>query len=326
MNWNMNSGWGKFFLNSFPSLGGKVFIVCKSTDASYDMIADIVKYDPDGDIRLFTDLEAAYSATTNNSNDVIYLFGIGGQTLTGTLTWSNSHVHLVGVCAPTTIFKRARIFMTAGVADTPMLDLTGSSCMFKNFYMNHGVNQAAALIALNMTGDRNYFEGVHIAGIGNDSQDAAGAASLKLDASHENYFKDCYFGTSSVDAGSAANSELLFDGSSSMNTFRGCTFFRRIEHDTQHPLIKIADPTGIDGYTLFEDCNFIYRSTSLAYHGTAPFKFASAPTKGEILLRNCAAFSGNATEVTWDADNRGVVKVTMATAAGSGAGGLATNI
>lgn len=319
----MNAGWGKFFLNSFPSLGGKVFIVCKSTDASYDMIADIVKSDPDGDVRLFTDIEAAESATTTNSNDVVYLFGIGSQTLTETLIWDKSNVHLVGVCAPTTVFKRSRIFMAAGTADTPMINLTGSGCMFKNFYMNHGVDAAAALVALQITGARNYFDGVHIAGIGHATQDAAGACSLKMNAAHENYFKDCYFGSSSIDAGTASNSEVLFDGASSMNTFRGCTFFRRIEHDTNHPLVKVNDATGVDGYTIFENCNFIYNSTNYAYHGTSAFKLAADLTKGHIILRDCACFSGNATAIIWDADGRSKLKVAMPQTYAGGAGGQA---
>jgi len=86
-NYNMYGGYGRQFLTDYPSLGGKVFIVMSSTDARFNMVQDILKPDPDGVVRLYTDIEEAYDATTTNSNDVIYYFGgSASQNLTETLT------------------------------------------------------------------------------------------------------------------------------------------------------------------------------------------------------------------------------------------------
>lgn len=86
-NYNKNMGYGRQFLADYPSLGGKVFIVMSASDARYNMVKDIVDVDPDGEVRLFTSLEAAENATVTNSNDVIYYFGgSASQTLTDALT------------------------------------------------------------------------------------------------------------------------------------------------------------------------------------------------------------------------------------------------
>lgn len=116
--------------------------------------------------------------------------------------------------------------MTAGLADPIMMTFSGSGCYFKNFSIFHGVDQAAALTAASLTGSRNYFENVRIAGIGNDTQDAAGACSLKLDGASENKFVDCVIGLDTIAAGSAANSEILVDGGASRNKFVNCTIVR----------------------------------------------------------------------------------------------------
>ena len=226
-NYNKNMGYGRQFLADYPSLGGKVFIVMSSTDARYNMVQEIIDVDPDGLVRLYTDLEEAYAATVTNSNDVIYYFGgSSSQSLTDTLTWSKNYVHLIGVCAPVGIGNRARIFMTAGLDDATMITISGSGCIFKNISIFHGIDDAAALVAVTLTGERNYFENVRIAGIGNDTQDAAGAASLKMDGCAENTFVNCVIGLDTVAAGTAANSEILVDGSASRNLFKNCKIVR----------------------------------------------------------------------------------------------------
>lgn len=304
MNYNLNSGWGKHFLDGFPSLGGKVLIVCASTDASYDMIADIVKPDPDGDVRLFTSIESAYDAATTNSNDVIYLVGRASQSLTAVEVWSKNYVHIIGKCAPCGIGNRARIFMTSTVTGTPMVTISGTGCIFKDISIFHGIANAAALIAVTLTGSRNYFENVRIAGIGNDTQDAAGAASLKLDGAAENKFVDCVIGLDTIARGTAANSEIFVDGASLRNTFKDCLIYAWIEHATNHPLVKLNDATAIDRFLLFDNCTFYHFSPNYATTQTGIFKLVADLTQGYIILKNCVGMSGTSSATKWDADDR----------------------
>lgn len=116
--------------------------------------------------------------------------------------------------------------MTAGLDDATMVTISGSGCIFKNISIFHGVDQAAALTATSVTGSRNYFENVRIAGIGNDTQDAANACSLKLDGASENTFVNCVIGLDTIAAGTAANSEILVDGGASRNLFKDCKIVR----------------------------------------------------------------------------------------------------
>jgi hypothetical protein len=297
----MYGGYGRQFLADYPSLGGKVFIVMSSTDARFNMVQDILKTDPDGVVRLYTDIEEAYDATTTNSNDVIYYFGgSSSQNLTETLTWSKNYVHLIGVCAPVGIGNRARIFMTSTVDDSPMVTVSGSGCVFKNFSIFHGIDDAAALIAMTVSGSRNYFENVRIAGIGDTTQDAAGACSLKLDGAEENTFVNCVIGLDTISAGTAANSEILVDGASKRNLFKDCKIVRLIEHETNHPLVKLADATAIDRDLTFDNCLFLNMSENYGTTQTGNFKLVADLTQGYIILKDCV--SVGATQ--WDVDDR----------------------
>lgn len=309
MNYNINSGYGKDFLRDFPSLGGKVFVVMSSSDARYDMISDIVKVDPDGDVRLFTDLESAYDATTTNSNDVIYLFGRGSQTLTETLAWSKNYVHLVGVCAPVGVGNRARIFMDSDTNDSPMVNITGTGCVFKNISVFHGIDDADAKVAVQITGSRNYFKNCRFAGIGNNTQDAADACSLKLDGAEENTFEDCVIGLDTIAAGSAANSEILVDSAATRNLFKNCLIYRLIEHATNHPLVKLADATAIDRFLMFDNCTFLNMSVNYATKQDGVFKLAADLTQGYIIVKDCVGVSGTTSATKWDVDDRDKIHV-----------------
>ncbi len=327
MNYNLNAGYGKQFLVDYPSLGGKVFIVMSPTDARYNMVADIIKPDPDGEIRLFTNLEAAYDATTSNSNDVIYLFGGSvSQYLTGTLDWSKNYVHLIGVCAPVGVGNRARIFMTAGVADTPMIKISGTGCVFKNISIFHGIDDDAALVAVEVSGSRNYFENVRIAGIGDDKQDAAGACSLKLDGAAENKFVNCAIGLDTVARGSAANSEILIDTASARNIFKDCLIYAWIEHASNHPLVKLADATAIDRYLIFDNCLFYHFSENYAITQAGIFKLVADLTQGHIIVKDCVGMSGSTTPTKWDVDDRDKIYLFNSPTPAADTAGLTRNV
>lgn len=64
-NYNINSGLGQHIMNSIfnatPGFG-KRYVVCLSTHKNYDVIADLVKANPTGQVMLFTTVEAAITA------------------------------------------------------------------------------------------------------------------------------------------------------------------------------------------------------------------------------------------------------------------------
>jgi hypothetical protein len=157
--------------------------------------------------------------------------------------------------------------------------------------------------------------------------DAADARSVFLNAAHENRFFNCVLGLDTIDAGTAANAELEFDSESSRNVFDECVFQRRIESNTNHPLIKLTDGYGVGSFTLFRDCTMVYTSVNAVYHGTTIFSIPviASPTR-KIILRRYMAVSGNSTGIAWDSNSRGIIYSDMPTTAGASGGGLATVI
>ncbi len=325
--YNFNTAYGRQWLESFPSLGGRVFFVIATADTRYDMIANIVKTDPDGKTRLYATVEDAYAAAVTNANDVIYyLAGANSNSLTASLTWSKNYTHLIGVAAPVGAAKRARIFMTSTITTSPMITVSGTGCIFKNVYIFHGINNAAALGCVTVSGGRNYFENVHFAGIGNDTQDAADAFSLKLNGAAENYFYNCQIGLDTIARGSAANAELWLDGSSVRNHFKDCFIYAWIDHATNHPLVKLEDATAIDRYLMFENCMFYHFATNYATTQTGIFKLKADLTQGHIIVKDCVGMSGSSSATKWDVDDRDKIYLFNSPTPAADTAGLTRNV
>jgi len=286
-------------------------------------------YDGKSPARAKATITAGEDLLAAGKNEVLYyLASTSSPTgLSATLTWDKDYTHFVGVCAPTMIGQRARLFQkSTATGISPLINITATGCSFRNLYIFQGVNDATSLINVQVTGDRNYFENVHFAGIGNDANDAANARSLFLDGASENRFVNCVIGLDTIDAGSAENAELEFDGESSRNVFDYCIIQRRIESNTNHPLVKLTDGYGVGSFTIFRDCSFIYTSVNAAYTGTTVFSIPviASPTR-KIILQNCVAVSGSTSATNWDSNSRGILYANMVAPAASAGGGLATN-
>ena len=266
-------------------------------------------------------IAAGEDALKADQNDVLYYMA-GGTTpdkLAGTLTWDKNFTHMVGVAAPVTVANRARIFMTAGVADTPMLNVTATGCSFRNMYWFHGVNQAAALVCVQVTGGRNYFENMHFAGIGDATQNAAGACSLKLDGAEENVFNHCVIGLDTQTTRTQLSSELLVDSLSNRNYFENCLFKAWISNSGHH-LVRLADNASIATYLWFKKCSFAVMSDNDATALTEVFDIPSGGATQYIFLEDCTGL-GKCTD--WDAANGGrLYNAARVTTADGGTAGI----
>lgn len=273
-------------------------------------------------------LPAGEDLMVANQNDTLYYMAGGSSiSLSEKLTWDKSYTHLVGVCAPVRMNQRARIFQTSGSTGvSPLIDITGSGCSFRNFYVNQGADDNTSLVCVQVTGDRNYFENIHFNGIGHNTMDVDEATCVKMDGAHFATFKNCAFGSQSTNAGSAGtNSELWFDGESSQNVFEDCIFTRRIEHETNHVLVQVEDALGIGAFNLFKRCLFMYTSVNQAYTGGSIFEIPAISSKTRIIiLQDCMAVAGDGSATDWDSNNRGILYANMASPTASAAGGRAT--
>lgn len=207
-------------------------------------------------------IEAAYAKTVANQNDtVFYIGGSSGNNLAAAVTWSKNYTHLIGICAPTMIAQRARIFQTSDLtAASPLWTVSATGCIFKNVYCFQGVADATSLINWSVTGGRNYFENVHFAGGGHATQAVDGGTSLLLNGAEENTFVNCTLGVDTISAATGV-SALQLDAEAHRNVFRGC-HFTLYAGNAGVMFVEVMDNTGFDRYTIFKDCLFTNTSST----------------------------------------------------------------
>lgn len=304
-----------------PAFPGKKFFVRPSTgsDGNDGLSPD----------RALQTVSKALTLATADKHDVIYLIGEGNSAnassarVSSTLTWSKDCVHLIGVAAPVAVSQRARIAVTSGsAAMSPMVDVTGNNCIFQNIQFFHGQADATALLNVRVTGQRNYFENCHFAGIGDATQSAAGAASLAIIGGAENVFRHCVMGLDTVTRDADAT-ELLFDTAATRNLFEDCHFSSYIDN-ASFCSVTVADTTAIDRWQRFKNCLFQTDSVNQGTTQTNVFSLPAGIVQGKIILQDCAYITDGASGAgDWGAD-RGIVWCNMPAAAASAAGGEMT--
>ena len=276
-------------------------------------------------------LSKAHDLATANRNDTVYYFAESNTAASttdyqsATLTWSKDLTHLVGVCAPSVVSQRARIAqLSTATGVSPLLDVTADGCVFSNISVFHGVADATSLIAVRVTGTRNYFHNVHFAGVGDATMSAAGACSLKIDGGAENVFDHCVIGVDTI-ARDADATELLLDGAATRNLFEDCHFSSYISA-AGFASVTIADATGIDRWLRFKNCLFTTDSTNQATTQTAVFVIP-AMVQGKVILQNSYYLTDGASgSGAWEANGRGLIWNNSVAAAASGAGGEMTKL
>lgn len=270
--------------------------------------------------RPLASIEAAYALCTSGQNDVVaYIGGTSGNNLAAALDWSKSYTHLIGLCAPTMTAQRSRIFQTSTLTGaSPLLTVSGSGCIFKNFYIFQGVDDATSLINVSVTGGRNYFENVHFAGGGHATQAIDGGASLKLDGAEENTFVGCTIGVDTIDAATGMVG-ILFDSEAHRNVFRRC-IVRIRAGNAGAAFVEIADSTGIDRDTIFDNCLFLNNSSTSLTSGFVIPAGMGAPRK--LLLKDCMVLGST----KLDASDRGVLFGNMNAVTGADLSGVAVEL
>lgn len=284
-------------------------------------------YDGKSPANAFKTLPVAYAALTANQNDILfYLAGSSSISLSAQLVWAKNYTHFIGVCAPTNVAQRARIFQTAGDLNlSPLINITASGCIFKNLYIFQGVDDAQSLIAVQVTGGRNYFENVHFAGGGHATQAIDGGASLALGGTQtceENLFYRCTIGVDTVDAATGMMG-LIFNGTEAhRNEFKECRFRMRAGNSGAGFVEVLTTAAAIDRDTLFDNCIFINNSTSNDMASAFVIPATAAGEPHLFLLKDCLFH--NVTKI--DANDRGMVFGNMGAITGADLSGVAVQL
>lgn len=230
-----------------------------------------------------------HSLMTDERGDVGYFIATDSTTGsssrdTATVTWSKSGCTLIGVCAPTHVSQRARMSPTTSIAG-PLLTVSGNNNVFANFSLFQGHNAASTCVTV--SGQRNYFNNVHIGGIGHATAgDDAASESLLLTGS-ENLFERCTIGLDTI-ARSAATAEIRVTTAATRNKFIDCEI-SCFADNAGALFVDIPDSGGMDRYLWFQRCSFINGIDSTATAMTVAMN-VHATCGGTVVLQGCFGY------------------------------------
>jgi hypothetical protein len=266
-------------------------------------------------------LPAAYALLSANNNQTLVYVGMDASiNLSAAFEWAKDYTHFVGLCAPTMVAQRSRIFQAAGDLNlSPLFKISASGCVFSNLYIFQGTDDAQSLIDVQVTGSRNYFNNVHFAGGGHATNAVDGCASLNISGGMENTFVNCTVGLDTIGA-AAGVTDLLIDGTGSgRNIFRNCHFTMWASNNGAR-FVELAGNSSLDRYTIFDRCLFINTGTSLLASFVIPAGFD--PANKRFFLKDCAGFGF----AKWDADDKVAVFGNMNAVTGADLSGVMVEI
>jgi len=229
-------------------------------------------------------ISAAHSAAVSGRNDVIVL-SPDSHTQSSALTWSKNMTHLVGAYPQTLFNQRARIGHDADFAT--LLTVSGYGNLFANLYFMHGRGSATNVNLMTVSGNRNTFQNVHFGGPFNQTEGDAAAYDLIRITGAEEYFKDCVFGTDTIDQSVGSVIELA--STSTRVVFENCIFNMRADANAPF-FIKILSGGGNRHY-YFKNCQFLNWGASALTYGV-DFGAALDGTTCKVFFDNQCNFIG----------------------------------
>ena len=248
-------------------------------------------------------VEAAYALCTTLKNDIVLLVGNGTSNLTtAAIVWAKDFTHLVGLNSGGPE-PRSRIKPPAALATTPFITWSGDGCIVKDISFWHETSDAAGLVNVSVTGERNTFTGCQFAG-GVGTNAATGARSLKV-AGSGNSFKECVIGLDTIMSVNGM-AGVEFDAGAMHTSFLDCEFLTSTNGTTYaHATVPAAADVG--RYNVFKRCIFINQGNGA--QAEAIIIGAALPVASYLYLIDCWMYG----TPEWNLTNNGLVtNVTIA--------------
>jgi hypothetical protein len=243
---------------------------------------------PDKAVKTFP---VAYALLADGNHDVLYLIsGTTALTLTAAITWAKSYTHFVGVCAPTQTGQRARIFSPTTGTISPIMNITGSGCVFANLYVVQQSVNASALIDVTLAGGRNYFYNCHFTGPNNSTNAVDGGCALSMaSGASENTFEKCTLGVDTVDAATGVVCVMWpSSGGLARNRFIECDFVIHAGA-AGAAFMEFPAAVGVDRYQIARNCLFVNCAiTQLTTGFVVNADFGTVTTGNKkFIMQNC---------------------------------------
>ena len=170
MRYNKNSGYGmgltSFVRTLVPTFGNILVVMNEdnSDEANYMHMQEVFTPDPDGLVRFYTTVAAAYAAAESNNNDVI-LVDANSTHSEAMITVSKNRIHFIGMDGG------GRLNSQGAKIGTPATDVAASTAVIRN------------------TGTRNTYRNLKIIQSGTN----AAQVSAFVDEGEGTFCKNCQF-------------------------------------------------------------------------------------------------------------------------------------
>jgi len=300
MNYNLNSSYGlaeSIRLNLGLTTMGRLLIVCPSTDANYDRLSQLMINDPEGNVRLFTTVKAAYDAAVTNSHDVIALAGNGAHAVTAMLDVSKNRIHFVGLSGRVRnnsygMGARSRITMgvTTAATDIAVIKNTGVGNTFTSIKFDSSNTKDESLYAVAEGGEYTIYDNCEF--YKSTDLDQTAAAEV-LNNGDSVQWLNCVFGSSAnIVADNCIRPNMLLTATLSEKKCRDnivshCLFLVKAA-GTEAVRIYGANATDVERMLLVENSVFLSNALGAATPAHA-VGFGAAQTEGSIILKNCTS-------------------------------------
>lgn len=300
MNYNQNSGYGlaeSVKLNLGLTTMGRLLIVCPSSDANYDRLSQLIINDPEGNVRLFTTVAAAYEAAIDNSHDVIALAGNAGHSVTEMLDIKKNRIHFVGLSGRVRnnsygMGARSRITMgvTTAATDLGVIKNSGIGNTFTSIKFDNGNTKDESLYSIVEVGEYAIYDNCEFYKSAHLDETAAAEVLNNGDSAQ---WLNCVFGSSSnIVADNKIRPNMLLSATISGkkcrdNIISHCLFLVK-SAGTEAVRIYGANATDVERMLLVENSVFMSNALGAATPAHA-VGFGAAQTEGSVILKNCTS-------------------------------------
>lgn len=305
---------------------GRIFIVSEDSDpsATNTPLSQMFVPDPEGKVRFYRTLEAAYDACTTNANDVILLSAHTTHALAAGIAWSKNRIHVIGMDGGDRLVQQgAKVELSGAVDSAYIVKVTGVRNSFRNVKFIQSSTHANALTVLQEGGEGNLYKNCTFTfGVVNNLGGTT-AHEVLAGSDSATYIK-CNFGTETL-LTSAARSVFHIDQVTTSQEFKSnvledCIFLISSSSSTA-TFVRLDAVGDILFSNLFRRCTFIASVDSAGGIALAEASQTGTSTvKGVLCYDSCAAF--NVTDFSTATSGRNAATQVVAVSPTAGTAGV----
>ena len=297
MIYNNITGYGQALFNAVSSViptFGRILVVMPNTDPNFQRVSEVFRNDPEGRVRVFTTLSAAYDEAIDGAYDVIALSANAAHAVTSMVTVSKNRIHFIGLDFRGGIGMGARTRVTMGVTtaatDIAIIKNTGVGNTFTGIKFDSSNTVKESLYAVAEAGEYTVYDRCEFYK-SSDLDETAAAEVLNNGDSVQ--WLNCTFGSSAnIIADNKIRPNMLLTATITGkkcrdNVISGCLFLVKAA-GTEAVRIYGANATDVERMLLVKDSIFLSNTLGAATPAHA-VGFGAAQTEGTVLLKNCTS-------------------------------------